>query len=223
MYFLKENVMSQAQVVSASADSVPPELERGKHRPFATLASVPRVVEDPPLSPDELAALKAITIGFLPGEEPAIDADIMESSTTPPAPRILCPTLPKFPKGVGTNMREFLFHGLDRGVIPECGKFYGGYAPDANGAYATLIIGARRREGVVYVRVFDVSGEIFRPLEVLRDRKTELAYELVRNPGAIRNKDLRKRVGVLSEFFWSLVRKMESTGGKKQNRQTKRS
>lgn len=221
--------MIQAQVVSAPVGSVPPELERGMQRPFAALAFISRVVEDVPpplLSPEELDALKAITIGFLPGEEPTIDfADIVEPAPTP-IPRAPRPTPPKFPQGVDANIREFLFRGLDRGVISERGKVYGVYAPDEKGAYATLIIGARldRRDGVVYVRVLEVSGEAFRPLELLRDRRTELAYELIRSPDVIRNKDLRQRVLVLSQFFHALAQKMESTGGKKQkNRQAKRS
>ena len=217
--------MTQSAVASAHADLVPPELERGKHRPFVALAAIPRVVEDPPLSSEELSALKAITIGFLPGEEPVVDfADIVEPASMP-LPRAPRPPPPKFPQGVDTNIREFLFHGLDRGVTPECGKFYGVYAPDENGAYATLIFGARLepRDGVVYVRVFEVSGEVFRPLEVLRDRRAELAYELVRRPDAIRNKDLRKRVLIMSQFFHALARKMKSGEKKQQNRQAKRS
>src|SRR3989338_6827161 len=108
--------MTQSAVASAHADLVPPELERGKHRPFVALAAIPRVVEDPPLSSEELSALKAISIGFLPGEEPVVDfADIVEPVSMP-LPRAPRPPPPKFPQGVDTNIREFLFHGLARGV-----------------------------------------------------------------------------------------------------------
>lgn len=218
--------MTQSAVASAHADLVPPELERGMHRPFVALAAIPRVVEDPPLSSEELSALKAITIGFLPGEEPVVDfADIVPAST--PVPRAPRTPPPKFPQGVDTNIREFLFHGLDRGVISERGKVYGVYAPDEKkkGAYATLIIGARldRRDNIIYVRVLEVSGEAFRHLEMLRDCRAELAYELVRSPDAIRNKDLRKRVLIMSQFFHALARKMKSGEKKQQNRQAKRS
>lgn len=218
-------------------------LERGTHRPFAVLASVtrsasalsepPQVKDAPsairntpikkkrkssdvtrPLTPEQLAEFKEYVIGFLPGEQKVVAFVPSVSRATPP----------KFPNGVSGDIGEFLFCGNDRGVIPERGKAYGVYCYK-NGQYSTMIIGARtdRRDDVVYVRVLDVSGESFRFLAPLRDYRTELAYDLLRNPSTIQNGELRHRVEGLSRFLWLLAKKIKGTGKQRRHASVKQS